>query len=291
MQVSFHIGAHYTDDQKILRSMLKNKEALLEQGIVIPGPSRYREVLNSARHRIDRGENPFDVRDDILDIALDGQDAKRIVLSTAAFLSGPRWIFKSGELYGDAAIPASAYARIFAKDELSIHMGICNLATFVPKAFRDAKQPNFEEYIQKLKLRGDSWMQVISKIRAVAKDAQITVWCNEDTPLIWSQLIREISGVSPDTVIAGGFDLVSEIMSREGMRRMLTYMKEKPPHNEAQKRRILIAFMNKYAMEDVMTEELDLPGWDDDTIQQLTLAYEEDVSLIENISDVRLIAP
>jgi len=90
----------------------------------------------------------------------------------------------------------------------------------------------------------------------------------------------EVSGVDPLPPITGGFDLLSAIMQPEGMKRFLSYLKTHPPQTEAQKRRIIAAFLDKYAVAEEVEEELDLPGWTDDLVAEMTDIYEADVEEI-----------
>lgn len=43
MQVVFHMGAPCTDDDRLIQSLLKNREALAKQGIAVPTPALYRD--------------------------------------------------------------------------------------------------------------------------------------------------------------------------------------------------------------------------------------------------------
>ena len=80
-------------------------------------------------------------------------------------------------------------------------------------------------------------------------------------------------------------------MSAEGMKKFVTYLKSNPPQTEQQKRRIIAAFLEKYAIEGEVEEEIDIPGWTDATVAQLTANYEEDIYRIERIEGVNFIAP
>ncbi len=126
---------------------------------------------------------------------------------------------------------------------------------------------------------------------ASAPQAKVTVWCNEDTPMIWAQLMREISGVKASTRISGGFDLLSSIMSPEGLSRFLAYIKDHPPKTESQKRRIIAAFLDKFAIDDEVEETLDLPGWTEEVIDSLSQMYDDDVFQISKMPGVRLLTP
>ena len=45
MQIAFHIGAHCTDEDRLLKSILKNAQMLSQLGIVVPGPGKYRSLI------------------------------------------------------------------------------------------------------------------------------------------------------------------------------------------------------------------------------------------------------
>ena len=53
-------------------------------------------------------------------------------------------------------------------------------------------------------------------------------------------------------------------MSDEGMNRFLNYLRTHPPKSESQKRRVIAAFLDKYALYDKIEEVVDLPGMTDD---------------------------
>ena len=45
MRIVYHLGAHCTDDERLIRCLWKNRETLAVQGIVVPAPTRYRALL------------------------------------------------------------------------------------------------------------------------------------------------------------------------------------------------------------------------------------------------------
>lgn len=149
----------------------------------------------------------------------------------------------------------------------------------------------YEDFIHGMDPMDVRWSDLVARIRTILPKASLTVWCNEDTPLIWAQLIRELAGVDPLTRITGGFDLLNAIMSPEGMRRFVTYLKAHPPQTEMQKRRIIAAFLEKYALDEEIEEEIDMPGWTEATLAELTQRYDDDVERIARIPGVNFIAP
>ena len=45
MRIVYHLGAHCTDEERLVRCLLKNRATLADQGIVVPAPTRYRKLL------------------------------------------------------------------------------------------------------------------------------------------------------------------------------------------------------------------------------------------------------
>jgi hypothetical protein len=56
----------------------------------------------------------------------------------------------------------------------------------------------------------------------------VTVWCNEDAPLIWGTILRQMTGLPNSTAIDGEFDLLETTMTQEGMKRFRSYIAAHP---------------------------------------------------------------
>lgn len=291
MQIVYHIGANCTDQDRLLKSILKNADNLSKQGIKVPGPGKYRRLLRETLEALDGNPPVAEAREILLDAILDDEQCNRLVLSHAQFMCVHRRVFEGGALYRLAETKLRSLASLFPEDEIDIFMGIRNPATFIPAVFHESPADDFARFMHGVAPETVRWSDLIAQIKTVLPKANLTVWCNEDTPLIWAQLIREISGVDPLTKITGGFDLLSTIISPEGMRRFVTYIKAHPPQTEVQKRRIIAAFLEKYALDDQIEDEIDLPGWTDETVETLSALYEDDIDRIERMTGVDFITP
>jgi hypothetical protein len=60
---------------------------------------------------------------------------------------------------------------------------------------------------------------------------------------------------------------------------------------EMQKRRVISAFLDKFALDEEIEEELDVAGWDDQLMDDMTDVYDEDMLEVQRIPGVTLIAP
>ncbi|MEM7320581.1 MAG: hypothetical protein AAF408_16370, partial [Pseudomonadota bacterium] len=179
----------------------------------------------------------------------------------------------------------------FEFDQVELFMAIRNPASFVPAVLTDAVPARIRRVMDKIEPTQLRWSELFERIRAAAPDVPITVWCNEDAPLIWSQIIREVGGLEHNSKVVGGFSLLSDIMTRDGMARFRAYLQQHKDMSEMHRRRIIAAFLDKYAKPDEVEEEIDLPGWTEDLIEDLTEIYDEDVFAIQRIPGVQFITP
>ncbi len=203
----------------------------------MPPIGRYRRIIRKTVQNLDSPQPHIDVREKLLDAIIDNpHHTKRLVLSNSAFLCVSDRIFEGASFYQLADEKIEAISRIFANDELELHLAIRNPASFVPAAYMESKKATFGAYMHGMNPNDIRWSELITRIQALAPNATLTVWANEDTPLIWAELMRELSGVDPLTRITGGFDLLATIMSKAGMQRFTSYLKSHPPQSEAQKK-------------------------------------------------------
>lgn len=291
MEIAMHIGANCTDEDRLLKSILKNGDVLSDHNIKAPGPGKYRRLIRETIQNLDGAPPAPDTRHILLDAILDDETPRRLVMSNTNFICVPNRIFENGVLYAQTEFKVRGLLQLFPEDEIDLYLAIRDPATFLPDAYRKSKAESFTEFMQNKDPHNVIWSDLVRRIRAVAPQATLTVWCNEDTPLIWAELVRDIAGLEHDQRITGGFDLLATIMSKEGMNRFLAYMQAHPPATDAQKRRIIAAFLDKYALEDEVEETVDLPGLTAEDVADISAAYDEDVAQIAQMPDVTFIAP
>lgn len=291
MQVVIHAGAHMTDEDRLVNCLRLNSDTLAALGTYVPNPQSYRrllrDLLQSGAPTALQGEE----RASVMAATGTAADCTRLILSNHGFFGTPKMALGSGRLYPAAEPRVTRFHQIFAQDALELFVGLRNPATFLPALLPATNFADMSSF-----LRGDDplhlrWSDTIAQLRAAFPDMPITVWCNEDTPLIWSQILREMAGTDPTLPLEGEFALLPEIMTAPGYKRFEAYLEGRPGLTEAQKRRVVAAFLDKFADEDAVEEELDLPGWDGALIETLSALYDEDMAEIEQIDGVTLITP
>jgi hypothetical protein len=291
MQLILHTGAHFTEDDRLTKCLLRNRDDFAKRGVSVPGPSTYRRLMRDTLNALDGVSPSPEAREVLLDAMVDDDTADRLILSNPHLFGAPRAAIQQGRLYPKAVEKLLAISRLFPQDEIEMFMAIRNPATFLPTAFKQSPKPDIDRFIGNVPPQNIRWSELFQRIREEIPRVSVTAWCSEDSPLIWAQIIREMAGLEHGEKIIGGFDLLSSIMSRAGMKRFRAYLKEHPTMNEIQKRRVIAAFLDKFAIEDEIEEELDLPGWTMNLVDEVTEAYDEDVFEIQRIPGVNLIMP
>ena len=293
MQVILHTGAHCTDDDRLLRCLLRNADDWRHEGISVPGPGKYRRLLSDLVHRLSEQPATPEARDVMLDTILteDPGAVDRVILSHENLFSVPKLLLGGGRLYRKAETRLATICDLFDGDDVELFMGLRNPATFLPAVYGSTPHEDFSSFLNGVDPLHLRWSDLLTRLRNEVPTVPITVWCNEDTPIVWGEILREMAGIEMTRKITGAFDVFADIISPEGMTRFRAFLKEHPNINEMQKRRVMTAFLDKYALEEALEEELDLPGWDDDYVAELSKTYMEDFYRIERIPGVTAITP
>jgi hypothetical protein len=290
MKITFHVGAHKTDDGMLLKSLQRNRRKLAAEGTLIPEPATYRDMLRDLTTSLAGAPaSPHDV-DRMLAAMIDELGIDHVVLSFDNFLCAPNKVTDGG--YYAKAGPKSTWLRqAFPGCEVAFALGLRNPATQVPAMLASMPNMTYEAFMAGLDPRQMRWPPAIAAVRDANPGCQVIVWSNEDTPLIWPEVMREVTASDPFRPFKGGFDVLAQIMDPEGMERLRAYLKAHPPENEIQRRRVLAAFLDKYAMDEAVEEVIDLPGWTAPLVERITQNYEDDLLALQSMPGVSFIAP
>ena len=290
MRIVYHLGAHCTDDERLLRCLLKNRAALASEGIHVPGPTRYRNLLRDTAVALKGKSASLETQAMILEQITEQSHADRLILSWDNFLSYPQWALR-GALYPNAAERIRAFTRIFPDIEAEFHLAIRNPATFLPDLFQRQKGKSHDEFmegVEPLRLR---WSTMIAQVRALNPTMPLTIWCDEDTPLIWPDVLQAVSGHSPGLVLEDANAVLTSVMTPEGMVRLTGYLAENPPISPDIRKGVVAAFLDKYADPAKLEIDLEMPGWTALLVEEMTETYEADVAQIAQMPGMTFLAP
>jgi hypothetical protein len=289
MEIVYHLGVHFTDEDRLPRALLKSREALAAEGIVIPWPRHYRYLFRDLLVRLEGMRASAEIQTLILDACIRQDAPRRVVFSHADFLGNPSQALGGGMLYPGGAARVQALRNLFPESPVAFRLSLRNPATFLPQLFEASGEGDFDAFLAGGDPERLRWSDLIARIGAAVPDCGVTVWCNEDTPLIWPEVVRTVAGSAPATPLAGVDEFLPTLLTEEGLRRMQAYLAEHPPASEARRRRVIDAFLEKFARPDRLAVEIDLPGWSQDYIDRLTEAYDADIGRIASLPGVTVV--
>lgn len=289
MRIAYHLGALFTDDERLLRCLLKNRDLLVQNEIVVPGPNRYRRLLRETANKLRGQAASVDDQALILEQIMEEDRASRLILSWESFLSLPNYVL--GErLYPAAGERVRAFCQIFPQIEAEFFLAIRNPASFLPMLYERLKPESYRDFLNGCDPFDIYWSDVIERIVQANPGVPLTVWCDEDTPLIWPEVLRAIAGIEADR-LEGDDDIIATLMSGEGLTRMQAYIASHPPQTVMQRRKIVSAFLDKFALPERVDQDIEMPGWTAEMVEEMTAFYEEDIARIAQMPEITFLAP
>ncbi len=292
MKIVLHIGAHSTDDNHLISCLRKNVDTLAEQGIAVPDPLEYRPVFREVFKAPKDDALSQDSRELIMDtILVDSEEPDRLVLSHDAFISVAGNAVNNGKIYPSIGKKMQRFQKLFDGHELEIFLALKDPATFVPALFERSPETKFTKFIAGSNPTELFWSDTVRRLRDEVPGVPVTVWCNEDSPLIWPELLTALAKHDEFTVLEGEDDFLRTIMMWRGLKRMKTFMESTPPNSVKQRRLIVGSFLEKFPLGEAMNTVIELPGWTEDFVNTLTAQYYRDVEVIAAMEDVTFISP
>lgn len=290
MRIVYHLGAHCTDEDRLIRCLLKNRAVLAEEGIAIPSPTRYRKLLRNTAVQLKGAPASAETQAMILEQILDAPSADRMVLSWESFMAFPAWAVR-GAFYEFTGERIRAFTNVFPDTEPEFHLAIRNPATYLPalkaKIAERGQDPNLVEADP----MSISWSDAIRQILHFNPGVPLTVWCDEDTPLIWPEVLQAVSGHSTTTRLQDCDDVLALVLTETGLARLKAYCVQHPPASVSHRRRVITAFLEKFARPQEIEVPVEMAGWTQDYVDELTARYHQDIARIRQMPRVRFIDP
>ncbi len=291
MQLVFHTGAHATDERLLLKCLTSNKEMLQKHGVILPRLGHYRPVFRKAFDTIGSEAPPNSVKNDLLEAMLEGNQADRVVLSHVQFFGTHSAAIGNGRFYPLAGPRMAFLTSTFSDDQVEWFMGLRNPGSFIPKILMALPEKQRAEIIADTDLSTLSWADMVTQVREMAPSVKITLWCNEDTPLIWGEILCAMGGLKPGTPIRDEFSLLASLLSDSGKQELLALVRQNPGPMTPELTEQIADTYARHAQEDMLEEELGLPDWTEDVVEAFSELYSQDIAQIEAMPGVHFIKP
>ncbi|MCA0273590.1 MAG: hypothetical protein LCH69_16230 [Proteobacteria bacterium] len=292
MDIALHLGVHCTDDERLLRALLKNRSQLADAGVALPASRAYRQMLPKLVRSLRGSPAGGDVQEMVRDALFGETRAERLVLSHENLACYPRNAVGPNGLYPYLHQRVAAYANIFPGDDCTFFLALKNPAVLVPEVLSRAGANDREGHLGGIDPIDLSWGPVVKRMLEAVPDARLVLWCNEDTPLIWPELLHAVAGLDGTASLEGEDDMLTLLLSEEGLAALRTHLAEaKGPFTQSERYEITASFLERYARPEEMEASIDMPGWSADMVAEMTEIYDEDVAEAAALPGVSFLLP
>ena len=292
MHVTYHIGLHCTDEDRALTCLLRNRERLADEGCAVPRPGLFRPALREAMLSLKGEPAPPALQQSMLDAVVDIENPRHVLFSSDSFLCIPQRAIGGDQLYPLAAERAPWIRQLFPDATVQVCFALRNPATLIPALFaRSGGDQPFDAFLETMRPEALLWSDMVARLGRALPDTRLLVWCHEDAPVLWPELLARLAGRRRDSAddLPGWDAFLGELLPAPALEKLRGYLADHPPREAAHRRRVLAAFLDRFAKPEAVEEEFDLPGWDQRRVDALTARYEEDLLRIERIPGVEFL--
>lgn len=291
MQIVFHCGVHGTDLYRMVKTLMQNRDWLLANGIEPLTPNKHREVFGDALSVLGGGKATPEMEQVMLDVVLDSDHPKRVICSTPTFLGKADRAISSDGLYVTAGAKMAALANLFPSAETEFFLALKNPATLLPFIFSQEGSAGYDRIMAGLPPERLRWAPAIRRIQEAIPGRRLVLWCHEDTPLIWPEVVRRIATMPSDVPLKAGLQVLADLLQPEGMQMVRDELARQERLTVDSRRAIFAAALARHALTDQIELDIALPGWTQDLVDEISALYDQDVAEIAALPGVEFITP
>lgn len=291
MQVSIHFGTHGTEPERMIRTLMENRDWLLANGVEVVPPGRYRGVLDESLTSLRGGEASPAMEEVIYDALLESDDVRRMVISQASLIGAPVRCLSDKGLFAQAGPRMRAVAALFPSAEVEVSLAIQNPALQIPHLLSRLPDPPGLRALASCDPRSLRWGPAMQHIVESMQGRRVIVWCYEDTPLIWPEAVRRIARMPADVPLKSGLAVLGDLLTADGMSELREALTQAGPLTVAARRGVFAEMLGRHARPEAIRQDILIPGWTQDLVDEITDMYEEDVAMIAALPGVEFLGP
>lgn len=291
MQIVIHAGVAFTDEGQIIDLFKTNAGLLNEYNVTILGFPAYRRQFRIPLKALRPGSEAGNVREGFLNRLPKNTLIERAIVSTPQFLGELPTTVMDGQFYPLAGQRIAYLGEVFEGMQVELFIALRNPGSFIPRALMSLPAADRQRVLEETDLSCLSWLTLIDNIRDLAPDVNITLWSDEASPLIRGDVVRTMAGLPENVVLDQEYSLLSSLVSSVGKQEIRTLFETQPTLARSALRVELGRIFEEFAQPEAIEEELDLPGWSEEIVEAFTELYEQDLEMLQNLPEVRFLAP
>lgn len=289
MQVVIHAGVPYTDAGQLLANLAAHKGALYKAGTLPLGPRRCRQFVKVMSDAMASGLPLAEAREQMNAVLPDAADIQRVVVSSEKFFGPMRAALQHGQIYPFAGKRAAYTQDLLNGAQIEIFAGLMNPGLFIPRVLTALDPARTRSILDTTDLSCLSWVTMIEDLGDLVPDVKITLWENEDSPLIWGDILRAMAGLPDSIAIPGEHTLLASLLTEQGKHQLLPLIQQEQSGARLASGAELARLLEAHAQPDRVEEELDLPGWSTEIVSAFSELYAQDMAKIRTMPNVRVL--
>ena len=291
MQVLIHFGTHGTEPERMIRTLMDNRDWLLANGTEVVPPGRYKGVLDESLNSLQGGDASPAMEEVLYDALLESDKVKRMILSQAPLIGTPPRCLNQQGFFPIAGTRMRQVAGLFPSAEVEVSLAIRNPAAQIPFLASRIVEGDPARVLGNLDPMSLRWAPAMRRIVEAMQGRRVIVWCYEDTPLIWPEVVRRIARMPTDVPLKSGLAVLGDVLTPTGMTELRDRLTEAGRLTIDARRALFADILGRHARPDKVTEPVMMPGWTQDLVDDITDAYEADVAEIAALPGVEFLGP
>lgn len=288
MEIVYHVGAYGSGMDRLIRSLLRNRDALWKAGVEIPAPSRYRGVFGEALTALKGGVASPHMQELLLDAIMDRDDADRLVLSQPGFIGLPRRSITENGLYPFAHNRMKGLSNMFPESPVEFFVSIHHPARQV-KVMVGLQKDDYSSVMNGVDPRQLRWAPMFRRFLNVLPGRRIIAWAQEDLPFIWPELLRRMAGVPAAMPLLDEDAILADLLTPDALGKLNAQVAAQPGLGIGGRRDMVEQALAGADMGALETNII-LPGWSQHLIDEMSEIYAEDLAEIAALSGVEFIS-
>lgn len=291
MQVAFHLGADATDTEALVAALAANRDLMAENGIFIPDPGLFRPALRQILDALDGGHATIEQQEHLLALCSDGrpEQVRRLILTQGYFIGMPDWQITPRGLYPVAADRLGPLASLFPAASCSFYLALVNPALLIGALHaRQYPRRSYEEITGGLDPEDLRWGPVLRRMQRALGPYSLTVWCNEDLPLIQPAVLRSLAGIEKGPRLAQALSVIGELLTAEGKTALDALCGAGPADPDPAD---LTEILLRHGAPEAARVSLPLPGWTQARVERISALYDADSEEIAALPGLTFLHP
>ncbi|AXC50863.1 hypothetical protein DRW48_15315 [Paracoccus suum] len=290
MQIAFHVGLHGTDDERIIRTLNANREALRRAHVELCPNDVNEPILNEALNALKGGVAPPDLEEVLHDALIEDEGTQRLLLSRPTLVGMARRVFDGDTLGSIMPGKMRMLAHTVPSAEVEFFLGLKNPAAHVSQllARMNRVPPELRARIKPEMLR---WAPTVRAMLAELGGRRLIIWCNEDMPLIFPEVVRRFAGLPAGEPLVDDNPLLETLLTKKGYEALAAKLAPLAAADIGRRRALTTAALMEDHDPEAVALTVENLGWDQTIIDRITAAYDADVAEIAALPGVEFISP